>query len=440
MVAQNQDLPSVPNDFFRTDGLGSEELRNDSALNLGNHLLSFVRSFLLIAFTLVTPLQIFAQVQNPGTGLPQSIELGDAIVLPGSNVAKVPVLISSEAELQSWQMGLEYDELLLSLVEIEFTDTLSAPLDPILSTQSNGTNLIGFQVTYPGPDFFPTGESQRAAFLVFEVGSVLPSPPTSGTEIPIGIVDLEALPVSMTATGGLVISPETQSGNVIIHDFPLYLIEKREVSLLEGTALVPLRAWSQKSAFTFTMGLEYDELLLTQFIVSNSDLDDITGGSWTLTAIPTATGMICTIECSTPLPPLNGETLGFLQIQRPGNQPGEPGWGPLSLRLDEANCLIGDNVVTSLQNGNVAWLPHFIRGDANLDSDLNIADAETILGALHLGQTLDCEDAADCNDDGNLDISDVVSVLQFLFSGSPSPPAPYPDPGGDPTDDGLNCE
>ena len=53
---------------------------------------------------------------------------------------------------------------------------------------------------------------------------------------------------------------------------------------------------------------------------------------------------------------------------------------------------------------------------------------------------MDCEDAADTNDDGALDVSDVVSVLQFLFSGSPSPPAPYPDAGSDPTPDLLDCE
>ena len=88
----------------------------------------------------------------------------------------------------------------------------------------------------------------------------------------------------------------------------------------------------------------------------------------------------------------------------------------------------------------MTWISWFMRGDANLDSNLDIADAETILGACYLGIPVDCEDAADTNDDGALDVSDVVSVLQFLFSGSPSPPAPYPDAGSDPTPDLLDCE
>ena len=88
----------------------------------------------------------------------------------------------------------------------------------------------------------------------------------------------------------------------------------------------------------------------------------------------------------------------------------------------------------------MTWISWFMRGDANLDSNLDIADAETILGACYLGIPVDCEDAADTNDDGALGVSDIVSVLQFLFSGSPSPPAPYPDAGSDPTPDLLDCE
>jgi len=336
-------------------------------------------------------------------------------------------------------MGLEYDELLLSLTEVEFTDTLSEPLDPLLLAQSNGNSLTGFQVTYPGPDYFPAGESQLAAFLIFELAPGLPSPPQSGTVLPIGIIDLESLPISMTSPTGIEFTPDTQSGNVVVHDYPLFLIEESTATLLEETVLIPLRAWSQKPASTFTMGLEYDELLLSQFIVANSDLDAMTGGLWNLTVTPTVTGLICTIECGAPLPTLNGEILGFLEVQRPGNQPGEPGWGPWILGLDGDNCFIGVNPVTSLEAGSVTWVPLFVRGDANLDSSLNIADAEAILGACYMGVPVDCGDAADTNDDGSLDISDVVTVLQFLFSGSPSPPAPYPDPGSDPTDDTLNC-
>jgi hypothetical protein len=48
-----------------------------------------------------------------------------------------------------------------------------------------------------------------------------------------------------------------------------------------------------------------------------------------------------------------------------------------------------------------------------------------------------CQDAADANDDGNLDIADAVAALSFLFGGGT-----LPEPincGEDPTIDGLDC-
>jgi hypothetical protein len=60
----------------------------------------------------------------------------------------------------------------------------------------------------------------------------------------------------------------------------------------------------------------------------------------------------------------------------------------------------------------------FVRGDANVDENIDISDSLCILGALFLGEEkLSCEDAADANDDGDLDISDPVTILDYLFTG-----------------------
>ena len=81
----------------------------------------------------------------------------------------------------------------------------------------------------------------------------------------------------------------------------------------------------------------------------------------------------------------------------------------------------------------------FIRGDANADGDVDISDAIAILKYLFLGSARPrCLDAADRNDDGAVDISDSIDVLQFLFGGTfRFPPYPYPGPGLDPTPDAL---
>jgi hypothetical protein len=82
----------------------------------------------------------------------------------------------------------------------------------------------------------------------------------------------------------------------------------------------------------------------------------------------------------------------------------------------------------------------FLRGDANDNGAADISDAIAILGSLFLGTTVnDCQDAADVNDDDKVDISDPVTLLGHLFLGSERPPDPFGLCGGDPTQDGLNC-
>jgi hypothetical protein len=51
-----------------------------------------------------------------------------------------------------------------------------------------------------------------------------------------------------------------------------------------------------------------------------------------------------------------------------------------------------------------------------------------------------CRSAGDANDDGSYDLSDAVRLLDYLFSGSARPPAPFSECGPDPTPDALPCE
>jgi hypothetical protein len=51
-------------------------------------------------------------------------------------------------------------------------------------------------------------------------------------------------------------------------------------------------------------------------------------------------------------------------------------------------------------------------------------------------------DAADPNDDGQINITDGIYILNFLFLGSPNPASPHPNCGEDPQgdEDGVSCE
>ena len=73
-------------------------------------------------------------------------------------------------------------------------------------------------------------------------------------------------------------------------------------------------------------------------------------------------------------------------------------------------------------------------------SGLALTDAVLLLQSLFRGGgALACEDAADANDDGGLNVTDAVYVLAHLFLSGPAPPDPFPEAGGDPTEDALGC-
>ena len=81
----------------------------------------------------------------------------------------------------------------------------------------------------------------------------------------------------------------------------------------------------------------------------------------------------------------------------------------------------------------------FVRGDANGDGEVNLSDAISTLEYLFLGgKAPGCLDAADSDDDGALNITDPVSLLGWLFLGSAAPPPPN-QCGADPREDPLDC-
>ncbi|MBI4600636.1 MAG: lamin tail domain-containing protein [Planctomycetes bacterium] len=90
--------------------------------------------------------------------------------------------------------------------------------------------------------------------------------------------------------------------------------------------------------------------------------------------------------------------------------------------------------------GSLGSAPAFVRSDANADGKTDLTDAVAILDHLFRGgKEPSCVDAADANDDGALSLTDAIFLLQHLFQGGKEPPAPYPDPGQDPTPDELGC-
>lgn len=87
--------------------------------------------------------------------------------------------------------------------------------------------------------------------------------------------------------------------------------------------------------------------------------------------------------------------------------------------------------------------PLFVRGDANTDNTINLADAVFILSYLFEdGDAPTCLDTADLNDNGKVNLSDVICTLRTAFGLSGDDCLTYPISmcGTDPTADALSCE
>jgi len=86
----------------------------------------------------------------------------------------------------------------------------------------------------------------------------------------------------------------------------------------------------------------------------------------------------------------------------------------------------------------------FRRGDCNEDGKLDVTDVINFLNYQFVGSigSPDCQDACDTDDNGVLDLTDAVRSLNYQFTGTasaPEPPGPF-ECGIDPTIDELTCE
>lgn len=82
----------------------------------------------------------------------------------------------------------------------------------------------------------------------------------------------------------------------------------------------------------------------------------------------------------------------------------------------------------------------FNRGDANDDGNVDISDAIKLLAYLFTGgDAPGCLDSGDTNDDGDLNITDSIFLLNYLFTGNLDLPMPVSPCGEDPTADQLDC-
>src|SRR5262245_4064950 len=103
-------------------------------------------------------------------------------------------------------------------------------------------------------------------------------------------------------------------------------------------------------------------------------------------------------------------------------------WTMQSVRVGVAVCFLGLSAWAGSRQGQELGTDAFRRGDINGDLSWDISDPVYLLGNLMGGGPAPlCLDTADTNDDGALNIADVVQLLNYLFVASvPALPLPFP--------------
>ena len=131
--------------------------------------------------------------------------------------------------------------------------------------------------------------------------------------------------------------------------------------------------------------------------------------------------------------------MGALQLHAPSSRDGA---GPEAFYLDENLGVLApvDVATYDRQEGIVRRRDTFRRGDVDADGQVALSDAISLLNHLFDGAAApSCAKSADANDDGTLNITDPIWMLLHSFAGLGALPEPFSNCGTDATNDGLSC-
>ncbi|MGA1534529.1 MAG: S8 family serine peptidase [Planctomycetota bacterium] len=381
------------------------------------------------------------------------VEIGAAIDLP--------VLAHHSLPLEGFTISVVYDPGVLDLTQATMAGTeleaagagyFAPQIDPV-----NGVITIAAVIdpVPPVTGSIPPGDDH---VIVRLLGQLAPSA-TVGASTSVEIPQSVGSPAvtSIFLQGGMVgHEPQRVSGSVtVVENLDLRLEVAGDTSQPGGGASTPVLLTTDRPLVAYSFGLPWsaDQLAPTGATLVGTVGESAAFALVTIDPVAEAITASVIIDTSEPydlvIPPgadylaLQVEWLVDALLPAPAEIviPVASGLGspPVAVAFTGAN---NQNVVPLTLAGTILVLPNqrfFLRGDANDDGTITLADPIALLSHLFQGVLIPCEDAGDANDDGMVDISDAVFVLQHLFTGGPPPELPWPVAGSDPTADTLGC-
>ncbi|MEM7165512.1 MAG: M12 family metallo-peptidase [Planctomycetota bacterium] len=273
---------------------------------------------------------------------------------------------------------------------------------------------------------------------------------------PPGVVGMASVSVSQTS-GSDLLSPGYE------YVLAVMAIESKEIPVNSSGNLIEVRADNSFDMQAYSLGLDYDSDVITVdsidlagtlsepatmfgFVhsVINND-PGAAGGFLTLAVlmdtsppilavIPAgSSNVLANLNTSVSATAVAGQFTDLELKDTIGNPPVET----IFATVGALSVSVRPNIVDGVIDFS-ASMP-FIRSDSNFDGGVNVADAVQTLSYLFTSGSVVCLVALDANDDGGINIADAVYTLTYLFQTGPQPPAPFPNPGIDPTPDTLEC-
>lgn len=402
----------------------------------------------------------------------------DAQGLSGTQVA-VNVLLDSEpgtlgapANLQGWSFGLCHDPAALTLNSVvngPITATVNGGSPPAFpSINTNPTPGTGFAVGVV-IDFFGVNQlAPGTGYHIYTANYTLVG--ANGTSATLDFCDTLATPAVETLVvlqGGSSAVPVTVSGTITIGSPPVgnySLVASDEVGAPGTSATVEITMDNPEAAEGFSFGLLHDNAVAQLTAINEGAASAATnGGSGAdfffgniapaLPAGASGGGFVGAVISLSP--PFDAIPLGTDQVIATfvyslggasgtmtdvvfSDQVGNP---PVATVIS----VNGGAEVPATTDGSIEVVgiavPNFIRGDANDDGELNVSDVVFLAKWLFgVGPTGTCDSAGDVNDNGVLDaIADPMFLLTYLFQSGPAPAAPGLVCGPDGTPDSLTC-
>ena len=197
-----------------------------------------------------------------------------------------------------------------------------------------------------------------------------------------------------------------------------------------STGFAPLTVTTDFGSDTEANGFNYTTISAPPTIAGITGNSGAAGTVFQVTGTNFDKGLPLTIEVGgTSAAAVLRTDMATLDVTAPA---GSPGWAAITV-CNSYGCASRAEGFQYLAGAT------FMRGDANADLKLDLADGIAILNDLFLGVPAKaaCRDALDVDDNGDVDLTDAIRVLNHLFLGGPAPASPYPEAGTDPTSDGL---